>query len=110
MGAMSRRKGTRGEQEVAIEYRAQGFDAARVPNSGGLKMKGDLTGVPGVHVEVKCAGRINILEWLAQAEAEAPEGSSPAVHFRLSSPKRSTGWYVALPLDDFIDLVKARAA
>lgn len=107
---MQRRKGTKGEQMVAKEYRAQGIDAARVPNSGGLDTKGDLVGVPGVHVEVKMAGKIHILDWLAQAEEEAPEGQTPAVHFRLCSRARSTGWYVATPLDDFIDLLKRAAA
>jgi hypothetical protein len=110
VSGLSRRKGVEGEREVATTYRLQGFDAVRVPNSGGLQTKGDLTGVPGVHVEVKCAGNIRILEWLAQAEAEAPPGDSPAVHFRLSSRARSTGWYVALPLDDFIDLLGRAAA
>lgn len=106
MSGMQRRKGTRAEQQVATLYREQGIDCARVPNSGGLDTKGDLVGVPGVHVEVKCAGTVRILEWLRQAEAEAPEGMSPAVHFRQSSRSRSTGWYVALPLDDFVVLVK----
>jgi hypothetical protein len=59
-----------------------------------------------VHVEVKMQGAIRILEWLRQAEEEAPEGCAPAVHFRLSSRSKSTGWYVALPLDYFIDMVK----
>lgn len=110
MSGMSRRKGTRGEQMVASIYREQGINAARVPNSGGLDTKGDLVGIPGVHAEVKMAGRIAILEWLAQAEADAPVGASPAVHFRLCSRARSTGWYVATPLDDYIDLLKRATA
>jgi hypothetical protein len=105
MSALSRRKGTKGEQDVARLYREHGFPAARVPNSGGLDTKGDVLGIPGIHCEVKCAGRISILEWLAQAEGEAPAGQAPTVHFRLSSRQRSTGWYVALPLADFIALL-----
>lgn len=106
MSAFQRRKGRAGEQEVARLYREQGIAAARVPNSGGLDTKGDLVGVPGTHVEVKCAGTIRILEWLRQAEAEAPAGQTPAVHFRLSRRGGSTGWYVAISLDDHIDLLK----
>jgi hypothetical protein len=106
MGAMQRRKGTRGEQEVATAYRQQGIPAARVPNSGGLDTKGDIVGVPATHVEVKCAARISILEWMRQAEAEAPPGHTPAVHFRQSSRTASTGWFVCVPLDDFIGLLK----
>lgn len=110
MGALSRRKGTKGEQQVAQLYREQGIDAARVPNSGGLDTKGDLVGVPGVHVEVKMAGRISSVEWMAQAEREAPAGLTPAVHWRLCTRQRSTGWYVTVPFDDFVDLLKRASA
>jgi hypothetical protein len=110
MSASQRRKGTKGEQEVAREYRAQGFAAARVPNSGGLDTKGDVLGVPGVHVETKIGATIRLWEGLAQAELEAPHGQTPALHFRRSSRQASSGWYVAVPLDDWIDLLKARDA
>lgn len=107
MGVNSRAKGTRGEQAVATIYREQGIDAARVPNSGGLDTKGDIIlGVPGVHVEVKSAGQIRIVEWMAQAEREAPPGATPAVHWRFCTTRKSTGFYVSVPIDDFIDLLK----
>ena len=44
MGKPSRDKGARGEREVAAIFRAAGFDCNRVPNSGGLRLKGDLYG------------------------------------------------------------------
>lgn len=107
---MSRRKGVKGEQQVARIYREQGIDAARVPNSGGFDTKGDLVGVPGVHVEVKMASVLRMPEWMRQAEREAPEGMTPAVHWRLCRRGDSTGWNVSLPLDDFIDLLKRASA
>lgn len=110
MSGMSRRKGTKGEQMVATLYRDQGINAARVPNSGGLDTKGDLVGVPGVHVEVKMTAKLRMLEWMAQAEAEAPPGQTPAVHWRYCTQGRSTGWYVTVPFDDFVDLLLAREA
>ena len=99
----SRNKGQRGETAVKDIYRDNGIPARRVGNAGSLA---DVVGVPGVHVEVKMAGVIRILDWLKQAEAEAPEGIIPSVHFRQCSRSRSSGWYVAVPLDDFIGLVK----
>lgn len=98
MSARSHRKGRRGEQEIASEYRQLGFDAARVPNSGGLRDPGDVAGVPGVHVEVKRTERLRIYEALDQAEADAPRGHIPALHFR----RNGSGWYVAIPFDDFV--------
>ena len=79
---------------------------ARVPNSGGLRQKGDVVGIPGVHCEVKRAEALRLYEALAQAEREAPPGDIPALHFR----RNRTGWYVAIPLDDFIALLELRDA
>lgn len=110
MGKASRDKGARGERAVATEYRLQGIECARVPNSGGLDTKGDIVGIPGVHCEVKSAGRLDIAAWMRQCEAEAPEGQVPALHWRLCRRGGSTGWYVNLTLDDFIDLLKRASA
>lgn len=114
MTVNSRRKGTVAEREIAAEYRLRGFHAARVPNSGGLDTKGDIVGVPGVHVECKAGQRIDLWKALRQAELETPPGHIPALHFRRQSrsraPGANTGWYVAVPLDDFMDLLKAREA
>ena len=41
-------------------FRAHGFDCDRVPNSGGLRLKGDLYGTLPVHVEVKRQERAHL--------------------------------------------------
>lgn len=102
MSKSQREKGARAERAVATIYREHGFEVARVPNSGGLDTKGDVLGIPGVHCEVKHNEALNIWKSLLQAEAEAPAGCIPAVHFR----RNRSGFYVALPLDDFIGLLK----
>lgn len=94
----------KGEQELCRIYRERGFDVARIPNSGGLRQKGDITGVPCVHIEAKRQELLNIWKALEQAESEAPPLDIPAVHFR----RNRSDWYVALPLEDFIDLLKLR--
>jgi len=66
-----------------------------------LATKGDVVGVPGVHVEAKMVEKLNIWKALAQAEADCPEGQIPTVHFRRSH----ASWYVALSLEDFADLI-----
>lgn len=101
MSMRSRRKGTRGEQEIAAAYRQAGYPAARVPNSGGLDMKGDVTGIPAVHIEVKRSEALRLWDALAQCEADAAPTDVPALHFR----RNRSGWYVAVPLDDFLDLL-----
>ena len=54
MSSLGRRdKGAAGEREVAAIFQAAGFDCNRVPNSGGLRIKGDLYGNVPAHVESK---------------------------------------------------------
>lgn len=102
MGKSQRDKGTRGEQEVARFYRDRGHPAARVPNSGGLDTKGDVVGVDGIHIEAKFKERMDIWACLQQTEEEAPAGTIPALHFRRSR----VGWFVAVPMEDFADLLE----
>src|SRR4051812_42378602 len=45
-----RRKGAGGELEVARIFKAAGFDCDRTPNSGGLRIRGDLHGELPLHV------------------------------------------------------------
>jgi hypothetical protein len=100
---MSRDKGARGEREVAAIFRAAGLDVDRVPNSGGLRIKGDLygPGSAGLHVESKLAETWKLPEWLRQTEGEAGEGEIPVLAFR-----RNLGrWWGALPLETLTQLL-----
>jgi hypothetical protein len=84
MGKSERRKGRDGEAEVAALFREFGFDCDRTPNSGGLRIKGDLYGSIPVHVEVKRQEIARPWEWHAQAKREAGE-ATPVVVFRRNS-------------------------
>lgn len=99
-GRASRSKGRSGEQEVARLFRAAGYDCERVPNSGGLRLKGDLYGNVPVHVEVKRTEHLELWRSLAQAAAECGD-KPPVLAFRRSrSP-----WYAAVPLDYLLSLM-----
>ena len=101
MGSSEREKGARGEREVRDVFRYHGFDCDRVPNSGGLRLKGDLHGdLPGVHVEVKYQERLRLPAWLRQASSEAGD-KMPVVAFRQSRGV----WYAVLPLDSLVELL-----
>jgi Holliday junction resolvase len=108
MSNSERRKGAAGELEVAAIFRAAGFDCDRTPNSGGLRVKGDLAGTVPAHVEVKRQENLRLPLWIAQAEADAPPGVTPVVAFRQSRGQ----WYAALPLSQLAyrmsDLAEAR--
>lgn len=107
MSGMQRRKGARGELEVVQMARAAGFlDAARTSDGRSQIGRGDVAGVPGVHIEVRRREAWALRAWLEQAEHEAHEHDLPVVAFR-----RNNGpWYAALPLDELLALLKHRDA
>lgn len=102
MGAMERRKGTRGELEVAAVLTEAGFPARR---DG--RLTGDLLhNLPGLHLEVKWQERIQILEWIRQAETDAAKQKrTPAVVWR----KSRMPWQITLGLDAFLQIMKEGA-
>lgn len=98
----SRAKGNRAELEVRDLFRAHGFDVDRVPNSGGLRIKGDLYGNAPLHVEVKRAEKLRLWESIAQAEADA-EGKPAALFFR----RNRSRWYACVPATYLLGLLDA---
>ena len=113
MSRAERDKGARGEREVAAILRAHDLPAVRTPNSGGLHVRGDLTGVPGYHFEVKRQETARVPTWLRQARAECGD-AVPVVAFRTNLPHSLAGgsvvvvtgeWHAILPLDDLARLL-----
>jgi hypothetical protein len=100
VAASSRRKGVKGEAEVAAIWRAAGFEVR------GLEGLGDHVVVCGngviIHSEVKRQERLQLPTWLRQAAAEAPRGSLPVVAFRQNRGE----WYAALPLAALVELAR----
>jgi Holliday junction resolvase len=101
MSRSERDKGSRGELEVCRVFRARGFEADRTPNSGGLKIRGDIAGTVPAHLEVKRQETLRLPLWLRQAEADAAAGEVPVVCFRQNHGR----WYAALPLELLADIM-----
>ena len=100
MSRRERDKGAAGEREVAAIFRAHGFDCDRVPNSGGLRLKGDLYGELPVHVEVKRQERAQVWAWWEQAAEEAGAGW-PVLAFR----RNRSEWLAVVRLVDLVGLL-----
>lgn len=101
----SRDKGKRGELEAAAFLRGMGFEGARRTGqfAGYTGEADDVTGVEGLHLEIKRCEQIRILDWIRQAERDSKlRGTIPVVMFRRSREP----WYVCLPAADFFRLYK----
>lgn len=111
-GSRSRSKGQRGERELVGLYRSHGFEAER--NLGQeheisevFDVKTDVRGVDGIHIQAKRQEKIEMPKWIKQVLDEAPPDSIPTVHFRRNYPDQPHTWWVCLPLEDFLPLVRA---
>ena len=101
MGRAERDKGARAEREVASLLTKAGFDGRRTAALQANAGRGaDVTGIPGVHLEVKFQEKLSLWAALRQAEEGAEAGEVPAVVFR----KSREPWRVTIPLDYFLFL------
>ena len=106
-GKSSQRKGANGERELAALLREYGYPVER----GGSLSFGevpDLTGLPGVHIEVKRVERLNVPEAMKQAARDAEkfhDGAPTLFHRRSREP-----WLVTMRLHDWIALYDRQKA
>jgi len=103
MGRVSQRKGADGERELASLLREHGFNIQR---GGSLSFGAmpDLTGLPGIHIEVKRVERLNLGEAMEQAIRDAErfhDGAPTVFHRRNRQP-----WLVTMRLSDWLGLYK----
>jgi Holliday junction resolvase len=101
MGRSEREKGARAEREVASLLTKAGFDGRRTAALQANAGRGaDVSGLPGVHLEVKFQEKLGLWAAIRQAEDGAEDGEVPAVVFR----KSREPWRVVVPLDYFLFL------
>lgn len=98
----SKRKGNRGECELAALLRDYGYTARRGQQYCGTSGDADVVGLPGIHIEVKRVERLNIHNAMAQSVRDAREGETPVVFHR----RNRTPWLVTMTLDDFISFYR----
>jgi len=99
-GRGSRNKGANGERELAKIFREEyGIEAQR---GKVFYHESDMTGIPGIHPEVKRVERLNVQEAMEQAvrEAEKRQDGKPVVFHR----RNNKGWLVTMRLGDWIKL------
>lgn len=100
----SSRKGADGERELAAILEAEGFRMER----GGTESFGtapDLSGLPGIHIEVKRVEKLNIFTAMAQAIRDAArfrDGYPVVFHRRNRKP-----WLVTMLLSDWLRMYRA---
>lgn len=101
MGLKSQRKGKAGEYEVADLLRGYGYSVHR-GKSLSYGEEPDVSGLPGIHIEVKRRERLDLSGAMEQAERDSKRfhDGYPAVFHR----KNAEDWQVTMFLADWIIL------
>lgn len=97
MSKMQRDKGKRGELEVVHILKEAGYDVDRVPNSGGLRWKGDIYGFGDYHIECKFCEQVRLNDWVKQATEQAQGKPWLLIHRRSREE-----WKVTMPLSQWL--------
>lgn len=99
----SRKKGKKGELELANILKTYGFDCRRGQQYCGANGDADVIGLPGIHIECKRVETLNVSQAMRQAQKDARDEEMPVVMHR----KNRERWLVTMTLEDWMELYKA---
>ena len=105
MGKASQKKGRAAEIELSRILQGYGYDVqpGRAASYGTTP---DISGLPGIHVEVKRCEQFRPYDWLEQAERDAVRFGDglPAVFFR----RNRFPWLVVMKLEDWMEIYQRK--
>jgi hypothetical protein len=106
-------KGTAGESAVVAYLRTAGFPyAERLALQGG-KDRGDITGIPGIVIEVKAVQEYAFNTWLREARVERDNAGADfgivVATPRMFGSKRTGYWYALMYAYDYLALLSQAA-
>ena len=103
----AKQKGRLAEAQVVDCLREHGFPYAERRALAGTHDRGDVTGIPGVVMEIKNCARLELAVWMDEALREA-DGKDPDLALVVHKRKGKgdpLDWYVTCTLRDMIELL-----
>jgi hypothetical protein len=108
----AKQKGTNAESAV-VTYLQQRFPYAQIERRAlqGSRDRGDITGLPGIVIEVKADKSYRITEWLKETEQERINDNA-RLGILVVKPKgigsaNTNKWWAIVPFEVMVDLMKA---
>lgn len=98
----AKRKGSRGEVELAHKLNEYGYNCRRSQQFCGINGDADVIGLDGIHIECKRVEKLNLYDAISQSCRDARDGELPTVMHR----KNNCEWLVTMRLADWIELYK----
>lgn len=107
----SKQKGARGEREFSKLCKAQGWSEAHrtAQYCGNTGDASDVTGLPGIHIEVKVGGNIRLYEARDQAVRDvtaAGNGDLPIIAHKRDRDE----WLITMRADDWFAIYREYAS
>lgn len=103
-----RAKGTRAESAVVEFLRQNGFPYAERRALHGAVDKGDITGMPGVVIEVKDHKTITLAEFMSELREEVNNANAQTgvAVVKRRGTLQVGDWYAVMPVSWWVDLLK----
>lgn len=99
MAINSKKKGAKGERELANKLKEYGYNCRRGQQYNGLEGE-DVVGLDYIHIECKRVERLDLPSAMYQARKDAEKNQLPAVFHR----RNRESWKVTMELEDWIQL------
>ena len=108
MSSKSKRKGSQAERDVVAWLKANGYKYADRRLAGASLDKGDISGVPGVTIEIKNHAKMDLAGWTAELEIEMKnDGAWTGTVLHKRKGKGDVGeWYATMPAKVWLELLK----
>lgn len=106
MSSRSKIKGSQAERDV-VKWLKQWFPYADRRLAGATLDKGDISGIPGVTIEIKNHATMKLAEWLGELEVEMKNDKAwTGVVLHKRKGKSDVGqWYCTMPANVWIELL-----
>lgn len=108
MANAAKAKGSGAERDVVKWLKAEGFQYADRRLAGATLDKGDISGIPGVTIEIKNHASMNLSGWLEELATEmANDGAWTGVVVHKRRGRGSPAeWYASMPAQVWLELLK----
>ena len=107
MSSKSKAKGSKAEREV-VAYLKQWYPYADRRLAGANLDKGDISGIPGVTIEIKNHNRTDLAGWVSELLTEMTnDGAWTGTVIHKRKGKTDVGeWYATMPVNVWIALLR----
>lgn len=107
MSSKAKAKGSKAERDV-VAYLKKWFPYVDRRLAGATLDKGDISGIPGVTIEIKNHARLDLSGWLAELQTEMNnDKAETGVVIHKRKGKGNVGdWYATMPVSVWIELIR----